>query len=174
MATTYQLISSVTVGAGGASSIDFTSIPATYTDLLIKFSTRTTYSGLRDQIAIRINGSSTTDYSVRWLYGIPSIATSSATDTGYGFALSGYTSGDTSTANTFGSGEVYIPNYAGSNNKSMSGEGVSESNDTSTGLAMSAMLRANTAAITSLRVESYNGFNLKQYSTAYLYGIKNS
>ena len=48
MADTYTLISSVTVGAGGASSIDFTSIPATYTDLLVKFSLRTDFNGWRD------------------------------------------------------------------------------------------------------------------------------
>jgi hypothetical protein len=35
MATTYEIISSVTVGSGGAADIEFTSIPATYTDLVI-------------------------------------------------------------------------------------------------------------------------------------------
>ena len=33
MANTYKLIASNTVGSGGSSGIDFTSIPATYTDL---------------------------------------------------------------------------------------------------------------------------------------------
>ena len=37
MATTYTLISSVTVGSGGAANIEFTSIPSTYTDLLLKY-----------------------------------------------------------------------------------------------------------------------------------------
>ena len=36
MANTYVLISSSTVGSGGAASIDFSSIPATYTDLVLK------------------------------------------------------------------------------------------------------------------------------------------
>ena len=40
MATTFTKIASVTVGSGGASSIDFTSIPSTYTDLCVKLSTR--------------------------------------------------------------------------------------------------------------------------------------
>ena len=34
MATTFFKIASATVGSGGASSIDFTSIPQTYTDLV--------------------------------------------------------------------------------------------------------------------------------------------
>jgi hypothetical protein len=43
MATTYTLInSSVTVGSGGAADIEFTSIPATYTDLLLVLSGRGT------------------------------------------------------------------------------------------------------------------------------------
>ena len=176
MANTMTLIQSVTVPSGGSASIDFTSIPSTYTDLIVKISCRTTMtsSGVRDQIAVKFNGSSTTDYSDRWLYGIPTIATSSATDTSATYALVGYTSGNSSTANTFGSAEIYIPNYAGSNNKSASGDGVGESNDSSTGLAMSAILRANTAAITSLSIISYNAATIMQYSTAYLYGIKNS
>jgi hypothetical protein len=41
MATTYEIIASVTVGSGGAANIEFTSIPATYTDLVVLFSART-------------------------------------------------------------------------------------------------------------------------------------
>jgi hypothetical protein len=174
MPITYFKIASVTVGSGGAASIDFTSIPATYTDLLIKISSRTTFtgSGVRDQIAIKFNASSTSDYSDRWVYGIPSIATSSFGTSSATFSLIGYTSGNSSGANTFGSAEVYIPNYASNTNKSASGEGVGEDNSASTGLAMSAILRANTAAITSISIISYNAANLLQYSTATLYGIK--
>ena len=40
MATTYKAISTVTVGSGGAASITFSSIPATYTDLVLKISGR--------------------------------------------------------------------------------------------------------------------------------------
>ena len=35
---TYTLIASNTVGSGGTASIEFNSIPQTYTDLLIKIS----------------------------------------------------------------------------------------------------------------------------------------
>jgi hypothetical protein len=40
MANTYEAIATVTVGSGGATDIEFTSIPGTYTDLLIKSSLR--------------------------------------------------------------------------------------------------------------------------------------
>ena len=42
MAVTYKLIETVTVGVGGAASIDFTSIPQTYKDLLFVVSGRAT------------------------------------------------------------------------------------------------------------------------------------
>jgi len=42
MATTYTLISSVTVGSGGAATMTFSSIPQTYTDLLVRVSARNT------------------------------------------------------------------------------------------------------------------------------------
>ena len=50
MANTYTLISSVTVGSGGASSIDFTSIPATYTDLCLVWSGRSAGSDVDTKI----------------------------------------------------------------------------------------------------------------------------
>ena len=45
MAKVFKALSTVTVGAGGAASIDFTSIPSTYTDLQILCSLKTSYSG---------------------------------------------------------------------------------------------------------------------------------
>ena len=42
MAETYNRIGSVTVGSGGASTITFSNIPQTYTDLVVKFSMKST------------------------------------------------------------------------------------------------------------------------------------
>lgn len=70
MANTYQIIQTVTVGAGGAASIDFSSIPQTYTDLKILLSGRTNANdGSSGQWTyINFNGA-TTNNSVRVLYG---------------------------------------------------------------------------------------------------------
>ena len=57
MATTYSLISSVTVGSGSAATIGFTSIPATYTDLLLSYSARIDQTGIVRQVDISFNGS---------------------------------------------------------------------------------------------------------------------
>jgi len=165
MATTYKKIASVTVGSGGASSIDFSSVPSTYTDLVIKVSARdTTANG---EFYLRFN-SSTTNYSDRWLYGTGTAA-SSTTNTKLDFFLasSGYT------ANTFGNTEIYVPNYTSSNYKSVSGDSVQENNATASYTLLEAGLWSDTAAITSVNLIPAGG-TFAQYSTATLYGIKNS
>ena len=169
MALTYQLISSVTVGSGGASSITFSSIPATYTDLIVKISARTNWSdGVNaDGINIRPNGS-TTNRTAKRLYGSGSAAGSDSNINPIA------ASNASSTASTFGNAEIYISNYASSNNKSMSVDGVSETNATTTYAGLAAFLWSNTSAITSLDLYPENGTLLNQHTTFYLYGIKNS
>ena len=54
-------IQTVTVGSGGASSIDFTSIPQTYTDLCLVYSARLTTTDTNWRL--KINGSASSIYS---------------------------------------------------------------------------------------------------------------
>ena len=173
MANTYTLIASSTVGSGGAASIEFTSIPATYTDLLIKISARSTQTGNSNNCVVEFNASGGTAYSVRFLYGDGSAA-ASASRLSQAKADIGYNSANSATASTFGNIELYIPNYAGSNNKSFSADGVAETNATSVLSGLFAGLWSNTSAITSLKIFDFDSVNLAQYSTAYLYGISNS
>jgi hypothetical protein len=163
---TFVKIATVTVGSGGAASMDFTSIPSTYTDLLVKVSLRAAVNQQNWTLTFNSSGSV---YSQRVLYGEGSNPASQALSSQtviYGYAQ------DRSvwTANTFNNGEIYIPNYAGSTNKSVSIDEVAENNATIGNQAFVAGLWSNTAAITSLSVGGYSG-NLAQYSTATLYGI---
>lgn len=165
MANTYTLIQSVTVGSGGAATIDFTSIPQTYTDLKVVWSLRSSTSG--NQVLISLNGS-TTSFDSRYLSG-NGASTASGTLARYA-GVSAYTS---ETASIFSNGEIYLPNYTGSTNKSFSSDSVSENNGTTTYQILIAGLWSNTAAITSLTLTNNTG-NWIQYSSASLYGIKNS
>lgn len=171
MPNTFTLIASSTVGAGGAASIDFTSIPSTYTDLVIKVSARSSSTGSAiDRYATFQFNSSTTGRTFRRLYGYGSTAGSDNGTFGYAFSMSG----TTGTASTFCNAEFYIPNYAGSNNKSMSQDGVSEQNSATVNwLDMNANLWSNTAAITSIKFTPDTG-NFAEFTTAYLYGVKNA
>ena len=169
MANTFELIASSTVGSGGAASIDFTSIPSTYTDLVVKLSARTSSTGsIYEWLYIKFN-SSTSGYSYRLLQGNGSSAASYNNTTQY----AGDITDGTATASTFGNYEVYIPNYAGSTNKSYSVDAVTENNGTTAVADLVAGLLSNTAAITAINLTPRNG-SFVQYSTAYLYGVKNA
>jgi len=164
------LISSVTVGSGGAASIDFSSIPATYTDLCVKLSIRSASGSNIGTVGatISINGS-TANRTVKRIYGN---GTSAVSDSPSALGISPDTS--TATANTFSNVEIYFPNYAGSTNKSFSVDSVSENNATLGDASLVAQLWSQTAAITSLSFGMSDSSNFVQYSTAYLYGVKNA
>lgn len=167
MATTYTLISSVTVGSGGAASISFTSIPATYTDFLVKGSVRTNRSDGSDWVSITLSSGGA--YTQKTLIGDGSSAVSdSSVPTGM------VTDGNTATSNTFGSFELYLPNYTGSNAKSFSLDSISENNATGAYAQLFAGLGAGTSAVSSITFTPQYGTGFVQYSTAYLYGISNT
>jgi hypothetical protein len=170
MANTYIQIASITVGSGGATTMEFTSIPSTYTDLIIKFSGRDNASAVVHNIQMIFNNSST-GYTGKNLYGDGSSASSSGTASST-WMQGTYLNGATSTSNTFSNIEIYIPNYAGSANKSASFDSVVENNATSAGTSLWVGLWSNTAAITSIKFTSIDGATTSQHSTATLYGIK--
>jgi len=163
MPNTYTLIASVTVGSGGASSIDFTSIPSTYTDLLVKLSGRAN----ADVVAVICSINSSALDSGKRLRGDGSTVASASSAESYGVNNSG------ATASTFSNAEWYFPNYAGNSYKSVSMDAVAENNGTAAYSSINAGLENTTSAISSLSFAP-NGGNFVQYSTAYLYGIKNS
>lgn len=171
MPNTFTKIASVSVTAGGgAASIDFTSIPATYTDLLIKISGRCTGGGAFGGVYIAFNGSSA-NYSLTYL-GIASTSAASYTRSAFGVNHLFYIPSTSATANTFGNGEIYIPNYTSANFKSLSAEGANEDNATAIYEGISAGLWSQTAAINQLTFTTSGSFT--QYSTATLYGISKS
>jgi len=170
MANTYQLISSVTVGSGGAANIEFTSIPQTYTDLILKLSLQVQQSGV-DMIKLTFNNNSS-GYSYRSLFANGSGAYSySGSSLSY---LEHQYSNGTATTNIFSNSELYIPNYTSSNNKSISVDTVNEANATDGYIIPMAQLWANSSAITSIKLVPNSSINFSQYSTAYLYGISNA
>lgn len=173
MPNTMTLINSVTVGAGGTSTITFSSIPSTYTDLCIKVSARSSSNNDRRILFVRFNGATSgyNDKTVRGYNG----GVASQTDNGGNNSIGVYDiSAATATASTFGSVEIYVPNYTSSNNKSVSADGASESNSALAVTAITAGLSNVTSAITSIDLLLDGTGNFVQYSNAYLYGIKNS
>ena len=166
MANTYKAIATVTVGSGGAASMDFTNIPATYTDLQLLVSIREETSATA--VAFIKFNNTTANRSERYLQGNGSTAVSGTTA-----VLQFIACQPSDTANTFGNASIYIPNYAGSNYKSVSSDSVSENNATGAFSRLVAGLWSNTSAINQITITTDTG-DVAQYSTATLYGIKNS
>jgi hypothetical protein len=83
--------------------------------------------------------------------------------------------GSTSTASTFSTSSIYIPNYTGSANKSVSIDTAAETNATTQFMNLIAYKVASTAAITDLTFTTETlAVSFAQYSTAYLYGVSNA
>jgi hypothetical protein len=173
MANTFELIASATVGSGGQADITFNTIQANWTDLCIKVSGRTNFAtnSVAYAAITQINGSSS-GLSVRYLLGDGSGTPASGTDSTNG--VYGAISTNGNTASTFGSCEFYIPNYAGSTQKSISVDAVSENNATFAEAWLGAGLWTGTSAITSIKLTPLQGTLFQQYTTAYIYGVKNA
>jgi hypothetical protein len=171
MANTYTLIASSTVGLLGATSIDFTSIPSTYTDLVVKCSIRDSTGGVGAYLYLRFNNDSGSNYSSKTIEGNGASA-ASYSNTSQTKMLFWNTNGGGSTSNTFGNAELYVPNYLSSNQKSVSMDTVAETNATTEYMDIVAGIWTGTAAITSISLLPDSLF--AQYSTAYLYGVKNA
>jgi hypothetical protein len=174
MAKAFELVQTVTVGSGGTSSIDFTSIPDTYTDLLVAYSLRCTLSGGPfnfGDCAVRLNNDTGANYN-RFSSRARQGASATFGSTGTFITLYEATAADAS-ANTFGIGQIYIANYTSSRHKSVGIEGGSETqSNTEVQMGLIAGLWKSTSAVTSIKLYEQNGTNFVQNSSASLYGIK--
>jgi hypothetical protein len=170
MANTFMKIASVTVGSGGAATIAFSSIPSTYTDLQLFISGRTSSSNPTINLRFNSDTTSTNYYRKAVLSYGGGVQSNSVNDMGAG----GYAPYTGYTASTFGSNLYYIPNYTSSNQKSYNTDSVTENNATDNYVALIAGLWTGTAAITGITIYPAVDGSWSQYSTATLYGIKNS
>jgi hypothetical protein len=162
---TMQLIETKTLGADAA-SIEFTSIPQDLTDLVVLISCRSTGSAASGGAFAEFRpNSSTSGITARTLRGTgSSVQSNSETILIVRITPTDYT------ASTFSNSLVYIPNYAGSTNKSFSIDAVFENNATDSQQELVAGLWSNTAAITSFLLVPGNG-NLAAGSMVSLYGV---
>jgi len=163
-------IKTIEVGAGGATSINFSSIPQDYTDLEILYSLRTDGSNPGYNVLsafLRLNGLSS-GFTQRVLGGASGGTFSFSNTQG----TLGWHPNVTATAGVFGNSKAIILNYTSNSNKSFSVDNVSESNQTDTVYcSISSGLWSNTSPITHLSIVSEAG-NFVAGSTVSIYGIK--
>jgi hypothetical protein len=164
----YESIATVTVGAGGQSSITFSSIPSTYKHLQLRaFS----YAAATNQgYFLQINGDTgTTNYNTHYVYGDGSSALAGANSTWAGIDIA-----PTASSSSYGTAIVVdILDYTNTNkNKTIRSLQGSDANGAGN-VGLFSGLWQNTSAITSLVIrENLSGLDINQYSSFALYGIK--
>jgi hypothetical protein len=168
----FESIATVTVGSGGASSIEFTSIPGTYQHLQIRLLARFTSTTVVSSAQCRFNSDTTAaNYATHYLYGDGASAAAGAS-TSSGMVLIG-TTGGSSWASTFGASVVDILDYTStSKNKVIRSLSGADVNGAGGYLQMFSGVWINSSsAITSLSI--YQGSQtFGQYTTAALYGVR--
>ena len=169
----YDSIATVTVGAGGAASITFSSIPATYTHLQLRATMRTSDTGsYAADIVIQFNSDTGTNYSNHILYGNGSSAGSGgASSQSKNYTI--FTSTAIAGSSFFGAAVVDVLDYANTNKyktiRSLSG---ADYNNTNGQVRFGSSVWLNTNAINTITLTDYVRTNFAQYSSFALYGIK--
>ena len=162
MPATYEPIATQTLGSAAA-SVTFSSIPSTYTDLII---ITQAISASADDVGIRFNSDSGSNYSQTWLSGNGSSAFSGRYSSSTSIYLDIYGSmGTTLYNNTI----VQIMNYSNTTtNKTL----LSRANRAGSGVDAIVGLYRSTSAISTIVLAPTSGVNFSTGSTFTLYGIK--
>ena len=176
--TSFDSIATVTVGAGGATDITFSSIPSTYTHLQIRgivrnSSTASNYGNLQ----IQFNSDTGSNYAGHYLVGNGASAAAYAWTSDTTIESSFFTR-DSAIANNFAGQIIDILDYKNTNKyktvRILAGfdNNATGSTDYNKGiLGLSSGLWQNTNAITTIKLfAAANSF--MQYSSFALYGIK--
>jgi hypothetical protein len=162
-----QLIETVTVGSGGAASIEFTSIPQDGVDLLLVWSVRADTTASPVIMRFEFSGDTATNYKWLRLWGTGS-AVQTSIDSNSPQILSGYATPSNSTTNTYSNNSAYISNYT-SSSPTVSLDSVTENNATSAFQFIGA--GSYNSAVTSILIRENVNSSILAGSTASLYKI---
>ena len=167
----YDSIATTTVGSGGASSITFSSIPATYTHLQIRMLARDSRANTATNLYLQFNGDTGANYTAHELYGNGSAAVAGFEGASQTSALAVRVAGNNAAASSFGAGVLDVLDYANTN-KYKTMRSLSGFDDNSVGqIWFISGLWMSTSAVTSITITPVTS-PILQYSSFALYGIK--
>ena len=169
---TFEFITSTTLSTTAA-SVTFSSIPATYDDLVLLFSARGSGAAATSSVGVRFNDSLTTHGYVRLFTGTFTNNGSTRVSSANFSSTSILTSGG-ATSDVFSNGEIYIPNYNDVAYKIASTSMQAEKISNEGFPLVAAISKSTSAALTSLiLLESGSSSDFASGSTFYLYGVRN-
>lgn len=173
VATSFESISTVTVGSGGAANVEFTSIPSTYAHLQIRIFGRSNRTSVIDAVNVRFNGDTGFYYAEHWLYGDGSSALAYGSG-GTSLMSTARIAGDSAGSNVFGSIIIDVLDYTNTNKfTTIRSLGGTDNNGSGEVDFISGLWR-NTNAVTSITLYPGTSTDWKQYSHVALYGIKSA
>lgn len=167
----YESIATTTVGAGGSSTITFSSIPSTYTHLQIRALFGASSSG--QAYSVNFNSDTGSNYSYHYLAGQGSSAFTGAS-INRTFTLLTDTSGSGVTTSPTAFVMDLLDYTSTSKNKTMRTLIGNDANGSGQIYLVSGLYFATPAAITSISIAGLSGATFTQYSSFALYGIKGS
>lgn len=160
----YEVISTTTVGTA-AQTVTLSSIPSTYTDLVVVINAQ---ASVQSDLYLTFNGDTSAVYSNTTLFGDGTSAGSTRNSRGNAFMTLTYYGAVTTTAGN-SVHTVNIMNYANTTtNKTV----LTRANAASSGVDASVGLWGSTAAITSMTFDLPSTRTFSVGSTFTLYGIK--
>lgn len=171
-ATSFDSIATITVGAGGAANITFSSIPSTYKHLQIRGISRTDRVSNTDNIHIFLNSDTGSNYAWHQLVGDGSTAAAgggSSTNVNYAAAT---TLGSTGLANAFGASVIDILDYTNTSKYTTVRSLLGKDSNGGGEVGLRSALWQNTNAVTTVTLIAQTSANISQYSSFALYGIK--
>jgi len=169
----YESIATVTIGAGGAANVEFTSIPSTFAHLQIRGLAKSASTSSLDNLELQFNADTGSNYKSHFLYGTGSTAAAGVSGGTTTILAARITGGGSSYGNMFGGFVLDILDYANTNKykttRSISGHDENGSGE----VFFESGLWLNTNAITSIKL-FVNSFNVAQYSHFALYGLRSA
>jgi hypothetical protein len=173
--SSYESIATVNVGLLGSASVDFTSLSSyssTYKHLQIRAIVKTAFANAQDGLKIQMNGATGASYNYHYLGG-----NGSATYSGAGGSSAQTFMQSESVAGAIGS-NIYgvmvldiLDAFSTTKNKTLRTIGGVDNNGSGV-VEMWSGLYLSTSATDSIKIYSFNGSNISQYSQFALYGIK--
>lgn len=169
----FESIATVTVGAGGSSTVTFSSIPSTYKHLQIRGICRTTRSDLQDGIKVNFNSDTGNNYSWHYLRGDGSLTGAGAFTSVGNICASFDLVGANAGSNIFGGFIIDILDYSNTNKNKTTRTLAGADLNGSGSIGLCSGLWQSTSAINSITLAPYWGaFNWVQNSQFALYGCK--
>jgi hypothetical protein len=168
----FESIATITVGSGGASSIEFTSIPGTYQHLQIRMGLRSNRVDTNENVRIRVNSDTGSNYAFHQLRGDGATTATEAGASQTSIEVNRSATAANAASSNFAQLLLDFLDYSSTSKNKTFRTLAGYDNNGSGIVGINSGLWMSTSAVTSILVYPQYGSNFAQYSTAALYGVR--